>query len=98
MSSLNKEMQLRKNCQLYAYLLTSLKKEVPEEIEDCIGSYDDVINCVAALYKELQSLDSESFERIVNRGDTIESRELSYWWQMQQEADRLHRYLSSDAE
>lgn len=98
MSPSNKEMQLRKNCELYAYLLTSLGKEIPEEIEECLESYDYVSNCVAELYKELQGLDSQTFDKIVNDKEKLESRELSYWWQMQQEADRLHRLLSSDAE
>jgi len=98
MSPSNKEMQLRKNCELYAYLLKSLGKEIPEEIEDCIADYEYVLNCVAELYKAVESLSSEDFERIVNNKDILESRELAYWWEMQQEADRLHRMLSADIE
>lgn len=98
MSPSNKEMQLRKNCQLYAYLLDALGKEIPEEIVDCIDSYEYVINCVSSLYEEIQNLNSEDFERILNNKELLESRELAYWWEMQQEADRLHRLLSADVE
>ena len=98
MSASNKEMQLRKNCELYAYLLESLGKEIPEEIEECLESYDYVINCVAVLKRELQGVDSQTFDKILNNKEKLESRELSYWWQMQQEADRLHRLLSADFE
>lgn len=96
MSPSNKEMQLRKNCELYAYLLTELGKEIPEEIEDCIADYEYVLNCVKELYKEIESLSSDDFERIINNKEKLESRELAYWWEMQREADRLHRMLSAD--
>ncbi len=95
MSPSNKEMQLCKNCQLYAYVLVSQGKEVPEVIQECIDSYDDVVNCVAELSAELKSLDSDTFERIVNNKELLQSRELAYWWEMQQEADRLHDALGS---
>jgi hypothetical protein len=91
----NKEMRLCKNCQLYAYVLMAQGKEVPEEIQACIASYDYVVNCVAELSAELKGLDSDTFERIVNNKELLESRELSYWWEMQQEADRLHDALGS---
>lgn len=96
MNPSNKEMQLCKNCQLYAYVLISQDKEVPEEIQDCIDSYDYVVNCVTELLEELKGLDSDTFERIVNNKELLESRELSYWWEMQKEADRLHKLLSAD--
>lgn len=95
MGPTNKEMQLCKNCQLYAYVLSSQGKEVPEIIEDCIESFDYVVNCVAELSAELESLDSETFERVVNNKELLESRELAYWWEMQQEANRLHDSLGS---
>lgn len=95
MSPSNKEMQLCKNCQLYAYVLVSQGKEVPEEIQDCIDSYDYVVNCVAELSEELKCLDSATFDRIVNNAELLESRELAYWWEMQQEADRLHDILGT---
>ena len=95
MNPSNKEMQLCKNCQLYAYLLVSQGKEIPEEIQDCIDSYDYVVNCVAELSKELKGLDSDTFDKIVNNTELLESRELAYWWEMQQEADRLHDTLGT---
>ena len=98
MSPTNKEMQLRKNCELYAYVLKSLGKEVPEEIEDCLASYEYVTNCVSELFLEIQNLKDEEFERLVNNKNILESRELAYWWEMRQEADRLHKLLSCDAE
>ena len=79
-------------------MLKSLGKEIPEEIEECLESYDYVINCVAELKRELQGVDSQTFDKILNNKEKLESRELSYWWQMQQEADRLHRLLSADFE
>jgi len=94
----NKELQLCKNCQLYAYLLEAQGKEVPEEIEDCVNFYEYVVDCVSELYAELKSLDGDTFEKIVNNKDSIQSRELSYWWEINQEADRLHRALSADME
>ena len=87
--SSNKEMRERKNCELYAYLLTSLDKEVPDEILECIISYDYPLDCVSDLFKELKSLDSEVFEKIVNNKDSKESRELASWWKMHQEATKL---------
>ena len=96
MSASNKEMQLQKNCQLYAYVLTSLNQEVPEEIQDCAAFYEDTMHCATELYELLKSLDSDTFEKIVKNKDLLEARELSYWWEMHQEADRLHKALSSD--
>jgi len=96
MNPSNKEMRLRKNCELYAYLLTSQCKDVPEEIQECADSYDYLLNCVAEISQELEGLDSDTFDRIVNNTESLESRELAYWWEMQQEADRLHKVLSSD--
>jgi len=98
MSPSNKEIQLSKNCQLYAYALRAQGKEVPEEIQDCVDSYEYVLNCVKELYKEIQEMDSQTFQRVVKNSELLESRELSYWWDMQQEADRLHRLLSADVE
>ncbi len=98
MNPSNKEMQLNKNCQLYVYLLESLGKEVPDEIQECAESYDYVLNCVKELLEEVKGLDSETFDRILNNKEVLASRELSYWWEMQQEADRLHKLLSADVE
>ncbi|MFT5661863.1 MAG: hypothetical protein ACI9TV_002510 [Sulfurimonas sp.] len=96
MNPSNKEMQLRKNCQLYAYVLVSQDKEIPEEIQDSIDSYEYIMNCVEELSAELKSLDSDTFDRIVNNTELLEARELAYWWEMREEADRLHKSLSSD--
>ncbi|MDF1880434.1 hypothetical protein JHD50_03795 [Sulfurimonas sp. MAG313] len=95
MNPSNKEMQLRRNCQLYAYLLDSQGKDVPEEILEAIDDYDYLIDCVVQLSEELESLDSETFGRIVNNPDSQDARELAYWWEMCQEADRLRKVLVS---
>lgn len=98
MSSLNKEMQLQKNCQLYLYLLESLGMEIPEAVEECAASYEDVFNCVNEMAALLESLDKSTFDAIVYNKERLESRELAYWWEMRKEADRLHRMLSSDVD
>ncbi|WP_309497066.1 hypothetical protein [Sulfurovum sp.] len=92
----NKEMQLRKTCQLYAYVLASQGKEVPEEIQECVASYDYLIDCVTNLSQALKDLDSDTFDKIVNNTQSQKAQDLRYWWEMHQEADRLHRALSSD--
>lgn len=80
----NKELQLRKNCKLYRYVLYSLGKEIPEAIEDCADSeeYDYLVDCVADLSKEIKNFDSETFDRIVNNSEVPEARELAQWWEM----------------
>ena len=87
----NKELRLHKNCQLYAYLLVSQNKEVPEEIQECANSYDYdfLVDCVAQLSDEIEGLDSEMFEKIVNNKESIEARELAYWWKMHQYANGI---------
>ena len=89
----NKEMQQRKTCQLYMYVLTSLGKEIPYEILECAHSYDYLVDCVAELSEALKGLDSDTFDRIVNDTQSKEARDLKYWWEMQQEADRLSKAL-----
>jgi len=89
MSAYNKELQLRKNCRLYAYVLASLGKEVPEAILECRDSdgsedYDLLVDCVADLAKTLKGFDSETFDKIVNDTQSQEARELSQWWEMYQ--------------
>ena len=93
MSPSNKEMQRSRNCQLYAYLLVEQDKEVPEEILEGAISYEYAIDCVAQFAEEIKSLDSATFEKIVNNKDSQEARELAYWWEMCQEADRLRKEL-----
>jgi hypothetical protein len=91
MNPTNKELRLRKNCQLYVYLLVSQGKEVPEEIQECADSYDYdfLVDCVAKLSNELEGLDSDTFEKIVNNTESNEARELAYWWKMHQEANKI---------
>lgn len=84
MSPTNREIQLRKTCQLYAYVLKAQGKEVPEEIQECTASYDYLIDCVQDLSLELQRLDSESFEKIVHNKVLKEARDLENWWEMYQ--------------
>ncbi len=95
MTPSNKEMQLRRNCQLYAYVLVSQGKEIPEVIQDAIDDYDYLVDCVIDLSEEIKALDSDTFDKIVNNKDRQEARELSYWWEMCQEADRLRKSLVS---
>ena len=66
MNPSNKELRLRRNCQLYVYLLVSQGKEVPEEIQECADSYDYdfLVDCVAQLSGEIEGLDSDTFEKI----------------------------------
>jgi hypothetical protein len=89
----NKEIQLRKNCQLYAYLLNAQGKEVPELIQECADSddFDYPVECAEDLYEELKSLDNDTFDKIVNNTQSIEARYLAHWFEMQQEADRLKK-------
>ena len=91
MNPSNKELRLRKNCQLYTYLLVLQAKEVPEEIQECADSYnyDFLVDCVTQLSDELEGLDSDTFEKIVNNKESNEARELAYWWEMHQTANRL---------
>ena len=91
MNPSNKELRLRKNCQLYAYVLVSQCKEVPEEIQECANSYDYdfLVDCVTQLSDELEGLDSDTFEKIVNNKESNKARELAYWWEMHQVANRL---------
>lgn len=91
MNPSNKELRLRKNCQLYVYVLVSQGKEVPEEIQECAHSYDYdfLVDCVKQLSDEIEGLDSDTFEKIVNNKESNEARELAYWWEMHQAANRL---------
>ena len=84
MNPSNREVQLRKTCQLYAYVLTSQGKEVPEEIQECADAYDYSVDCVAKLSQALVNLDSDTFEKIVNNTESKEARDLANWWEMYQ--------------
>ena len=91
MNPSNKELQLRKNCQLYVYVLVTQGKEVPEEIQECADSYDYdfLVDCVTQLSDEIEGLDSHTFDSIVNNKESNEARELAYWWEMHQVANKL---------
>ena len=84
MNPSNKELRLRRNCQLYAYVLVTQGKEVPEEIQECSVSYDYLVDCVADLAQELKDLDSDTFDKIVNNTQSQRARDLSHWWEMYQ--------------
>lgn len=84
MSPTNKEIQLRKNCQLYAYVLNELGKEIPEEIQECSESFDYPVECATQLFQILQSLDSDTFNKIVKNKESQVACDLSNWWKMYQ--------------
>ncbi|NOR56243.1 MAG: hypothetical protein GQ531_08550 [Sulfurovum sp.] len=84
MSPSNREIQLQKNCEIYAYVLTSLGKEVSEEIQDCVDDYEYSIDCVKELAKVLQTLDTDTFNKIVNNKELPVACELANWWEMYQ--------------
>lgn len=84
MNPTNKEIQLQKTCQLYAYVLALQGKNVPEEIQECSVSYDYLVDCVADLAQELKDLDSDTFDRIVNNTQSQRALDLSHWWEMYQ--------------
>lgn len=91
MNPSNKELRLRRNCQLYVYLLVSQGKAIPEEIHECANSYDYdfLVDCVAQLSAEIESLDSDTFDKIINNKESHEARELANWWEMHQAANKL---------
>jgi hypothetical protein len=84
MSLTNREVQLRKTCELYAYVLISQGKEIPDDVLECASSYDYPIECATELANELKSLDDETFEKILNDTDSAEARDLARWWEMYQ--------------
>jgi len=84
MNPTNREVQLRKTCQLYAYVLKAQGKEVPEAIQECAASFDYSVDCVEKLSQTLVNLDSESFEKIVNNPESKVAQDLANWWEMYQ--------------
>jgi len=80
----NKEIQLNRNCQLYKYLLEAQLKEVPEYIEECAEGYDAdfLVDCVQKLAQEIESLDDQTFSRILENENSLESKNLLEWWNM----------------
>ena len=84
MAPTNREIQLQKTCELYAYVLEAQGKEVAYAIDECANSYDYPVDCVAQLAQELQGLDEATFEKIVNNTELQSARDLSNWWKMYQ--------------
>ena len=95
MSPSNQDIQLQKNCALYAYVLHAQGKEIPEHIQDCTEDYDYSVDCSSQLQKELESLDTETFEKLVKNPQSQKARELAQWWEMSLIANSLHDNLGS---
>lgn len=93
MPAYNRDMQQRKTCQLYVYLLTVLGKEVPYTVEECANSYEDLIDCSMELAKELEALKSEEYERLITAEDSTIGNDLALWWEMYQEMDSLRKSM-----
>jgi hypothetical protein len=89
MTPTNQEIQFQKNCELYAYVLRALHREVPDEIEECASCYDYPVECTKELSELLEGLDAKTLDIIMGNTDSQEARDLTRWWQMQQEANRL---------
>jgi hypothetical protein len=84
----NKELQLRKNCHLYAYVLQYLELEIPEHIIECLmdEEYEYLVECSNELAQLLKSLEQEKFTELIN-GECESSQELKLWWDMNQQAN-----------
>lgn len=91
MNPSNREIQQRKTCQIFAYVLHSLGKEVPYHIDECADSYEYPVNCVEELSQELQGLDTQTLNKIMNNPHIQESSDLKHWWEMFQEVEKLHK-------
>ena len=84
MSVSNREIQLQKTCELYAYVLKCQGKDVTEDVQECADSYDYLIDCTKELAKEIENLDSQSFDAMINNSEAPEARNLANWWAMYQ--------------
>jgi hypothetical protein len=93
MPEYNKDMQQRKNCELYAYVLAELDKEIPDDILECVMDGDYLVDCVLQLANELKALDTEKFNQLVYNSEASLSRDLANWWTMYQESERLQEEL-----
>lgn len=91
MNPTNKELQLRKNCLLYRYLLQALDKDVPEPIQECADAddYDFLVDCVDALSETLNALSDDTFHDLISKNNTPEAKELASWWHMHKVALQL---------
>ena len=94
MAPTNKEIQQRKTCQLYVYVLIALGKEVPYDIHECADDYDYIVECSGRLAQTLKELESETFDTLVNDSGSPQARELANWWEMYKEADKLRQMFA----
>jgi hypothetical protein len=93
MPDYNKEMQQRKNCELYAYVLAELGQDIPDHILECAMSDEYPVDCVADLAKSLEDMGADDFERIVYDKESALACDLAKWWTMYLESDRLRQEL-----
>lgn len=93
MPAYNQQMQQRKNCELYAYVLAELDQDIPDHILECAMSDEYPVDCVADLAKALEDMSADDFERIVHDTESQMARDLSKWWTMYLESDRLRQEL-----
>ena len=84
MSPTNREIQVQKTCELYAYLLELQGKEVSDDIQECAESYDYPIDCMAKLSEAIRALDSDSFKKIMKNTESTKALDLAKWWEMYQ--------------
>lgn len=86
----NKELQLRKNCQLYAYILQYIEAEIPDHILECLmdEEYEYLVECSQDLAKLIESLNEDQFNELMH-GECESSRELKHWWDMNQQANKM---------
>lgn len=82
----NKELQLRKNCIVFKFLLEVLGREVPESIQECAEDeeYEYLVECVDELAATLSQLDEHVYKSLILDNNTPEARELASWWEMHQ--------------
>ena len=84
MSLSNREIQQRKNCQLYRYVLQIQNKEIPFHIEECAdyNEYNCLLDCSKELIQEIKNFDDATHERIINNQESEDAKDLSQWWEM----------------
>lgn len=90
----NKEIQLRKTCQLYAFVLEHLGHEVPEMIEECAQDFEYPVECAKELIALLEATDRKTLDIMMHSNATSLGRDLANWWQMQKEADELRKAIT----
>lgn len=97
MQPTKKEEYRQKTCHLYAYALTTLGREVPEEVVRGAGSVYTSHDPTAALCELLQGLSDDGLERVVYNAHSADSRRLADWWEAHQEADRIREEKDAHA-